>query len=230
MFERKEKEIEFAIEFDFHEVLQPAKKYIPDWYKRNPHRIEGSPIAYETMKQCVPFLESMTNGYMATLWCDIYVDRTPDNKIDIKWKSRLQRSPIEPREIVGTEELVPPAGHSPQRFAFHIPYYVRTPKNYSCLITHPFNRYDLPFTTLTGIVDTHEVMYAGNIPFFIKSDFIGLIPKGTPIFQLIPFAKESWISKENSKLIELGRTNERKALAVFAGWYKNNVWQKKTYS
>ena len=30
---------------------------------------------------------------------------------------------------------------------------IETPPGYSMLITHPFNRPDLPFTTLTGLVD-----------------------------------------------------------------------------
>jgi len=32
------------------------------------------------------------------------------------------------------------------------------PAGYSLLITHPFNRHDLPFVTLTGLVDADSLL------------------------------------------------------------------------
>jgi hypothetical protein len=221
--------IEFAISLPTHETPKPAKTYLSDWYKKNSSKVHNRPIGGETLKQCVPFLDSMMAGYTATLWCDLLVTKLPNGQSQIEWKDKVFPEPIRIRELAGTEELPVPAGHLFQRYTWNIPYFTKTSFGYSCLFTHPINRFDLPFTTLTGIVDTHEVMYGGNLPFFLKEDFEGVIPKGTPMVQIIPFKNESWKSIENKKLIEEGRINERKSMAVFTGWYKNNVWKKKTY-
>jgi hypothetical protein len=36
---------------------------------------------------------------------------------------------------------------------FHNLWIIEAPDGYAVLFTHPFNRFDLPFTTLTGLVD-----------------------------------------------------------------------------
>jgi hypothetical protein len=49
------------------------------------------------------------------------------------------------------------------------------------------------FTILPGIVDTDEYYAPINFPMVINDpNFEGLIPKGTPIAQVIPFKRESW--------------------------------------
>ena len=228
MFKKSISVIEFASsESDIHHIPKPSKLSIPLWYKKTPSKPEGLNVNTSTMKQCVPFLESLMAGYIAELWCDILVTKE-NNKSVLTWTTH--NAPIREREVFPTLELPVPEGHSAQRFTWKSPYFIKTPPNHSVLITHPFNRYDLPFTTLSAIVDTHEIMYNGNIPFFLKKDFEGIIQKGTPVYQILPFVNNSWESKENTGLIKEGLINERKSFAVFSGWYKNNVWVKKDYS
>jgi hypothetical protein len=98
------------------------------------------------------------------------------------------------------------------------------------LFTHPINRYDLPFITLSGIVDGGFVMNQnGNIPFYVKTDFEGVIPMGTPIAQLIPFRQENWSSKTTQGLTKIGQENVKRAGSVISGWYKKTFWTKKKY-
>ena len=53
--------------------------------------------------------------------------------------------------------------------------------------------HDLPFTIFPGIVDTDTYYAPVNIPFTMNDQkFEGLIPKGTPIVQVLPFKRESW--------------------------------------
>ena len=65
---------------------------------------------------------------------------------------------------------------------------IKLPKDYSLLFLSPINRFDLPFLSITGIVDCD--MYTGTVhfPFFIKNSFTGIIEKGTPIVQIIPIS------------------------------------------
>lgn len=226
--------IQFASEVDYHRIPMPAKLSIPLWYKDSNISIEALSEMKEpsfdrpTLKKCIPFLDSMMTGYIAELWCDIDVKLNYDGSPKLSW--RTERQPLEIRESTSTENLPIPAGHGFTRFAWKIPYHLQTPKNYSCLITHPFNRYDLPFTTLSAVADTHEVMYAGNVPFFLKEGFEGVIEKGTPIYQILPFQREAWDSKENPTLIEEGQKNGRLSSSVIFGWYKKNVWSRKEYN
>jgi len=71
---------------------------------------------------------------------------------------------------------------------------IESPPGYSLLITHPVNRHDLPFTTLTGLVDCD--LYKDNFINFPAHwrdlAFSGVLPKGTPLAQCIPVKREFW--------------------------------------
>jgi len=64
-------------------------------------------------------------------------------------------------------------------------------------VTHPVNRFDLPFTTLTGLVDTDlyrmissTFRRSGEIP-----GFQGVLPKGTPVAQCLPVKRDLWTGR-----------------------------------
>lgn len=208
---------------------KPAKNYIPNWYKQTPLTYDSHPTS-QTLKRCVPFLDGLTTGYIAELWCDILVETKPDGSKTFSWHTP-ELIPIEQRPMDSTMLLPTPAGHSQQRLTWLIPYFMKTPKGYSSLITHPLNRFDLPFTTMSAVVDTDGIMHTGRLPFFIDNNFEGIIKKGTPIYQIIPFKREDWLSKEdNDQLVKEGRKNHRISTLSFSGWYKKNKWVKKNYN
>jgi hypothetical protein len=69
-----------------------------------------------------------------------------------------------------------------------------TPPGYSLLFTHPINRSDLPFTTLSGLVDC-DTFHHSPIHFPARwhdANFNGTLPKGTPVAQCIPVKREIW--------------------------------------
>jgi hypothetical protein len=78
---------------------------------------------------------------------------------------------------------------------FHNLWTIEAPDGYALLFTHPANRFDLPFTTLTGLVDCDR--YHDNWIHFPAhwhdANFSGLLPKGTPVAQCIPIKRESWV-------------------------------------
>jgi hypothetical protein len=116
-------------------------------------------------------------------------------------------------------------------FVWQRPWSIVLPENMSAIVTHPLNRVDLPFITLSGVIDFDKSIHApiGNIPFFIKKDFVGTIPKGTPMFQILPFERREWISKKekyNDKFWN-EKLNERKEINDF---YKKKIWNKKTFN
>ena len=122
-----------------------------------------------------------------------------------------------------------PIGCHEDTFVWIFPTAIKLPKGYSALITHPLNRFDLPFVVASGIIDDGYAMAKGNYPFFIKKDFNGIIKQGTPIAQVLPFKRESWVSEDDPLILGEAMLNHKKATAVLFGWYKNTFWRKKQY-
>jgi len=226
--------------------IKPSKSFIPDWYKESDRYVGNNDklkVSFDGnsnpgIKLCSPFLDSLTTGYIATLWQDLYVEKT-DLGSSIRWRPSehdqfvpASSAPVNerPKKNGPAEKLPTPVGHASQHFAWLHPYSFQVPDGYSILITHPLNRFDLPFTTLSGVVDADTYpMAPGNIPFFLHEDFSGVIKQGTPIFQIIPFKRESWKSEVDKGLIEKVKEVRFKSTSVFSGWYKKNSWKKKSY-
>jgi hypothetical protein len=66
------------------------------------------------------------------------------------------------------------------------------------------------------------------LPFYIKKNFEGLIPVGTPMFQILPIKRDSWKTTSEKYSVEIPKrlSKQRK---VFWEFYKKNMWQKKYY-
>jgi hypothetical protein len=212
----------------------PSKITIPRWYKEKPNFSlnnvtfdDAGKIENLELKQCMPFLDSLMTGYTQLTWVDIYVKKENDKLIlrtasgpDIVHVREKNNLPIDKNEYYDTE------------FIWQIPYSPKTPKGYSTIFTHPFNRFDLPFTTLTGIVDTDDFYHVpnGNYPFYIKNGFEGIIPAGTPMYQMIPLKRENWESNfEQFNEIEKSKRHYV-FISRFVNTYKQDFWKKKKYN
>ena len=70
---------------------------------------------------------------------------------------------------------------------------VQVPDGWSVLFTHPLNREDLPFRTLSGVVDCDR-WHDGLVHFpalWTDPGFEGVLPAGTPVAQAIPMRREA---------------------------------------
>ena len=227
----KKKIIKFASELDFINLPQPALKYLPDWYKKTKTYIDEAPTKIQsgkTFKHCIPFLDSMTSGYIYEIYADLEVHQV-NGSPNFLWRSQDY-------QLLGTKQdgssglMEIPEGYSQTLHSFNHNLYIKTPPGYSILITQPFNRTDLPFYALSGIVDTDKnPMFPGGYPLFLKNNFEGVIPKGTPILQIIPFKRESWKSKYDHSLLNEGRIIKKIAGSIIEFWYKKNGWVRKHY-
>jgi hypothetical protein len=194
--------------------LLPAKSFIPEWYK--------SSIS-KSLKKCVPFLDAFMSGYVITLPNDLHVslhNETPEIKLAdgtiYKGSSRDSQS----INII-------PFNHYDTEFAWDFCIAIHIPAGASLVLTHPFNRYDLPFTTLSGIIDGEfTIVPHGAIPFYIQKGFEGIIKAGTPIAQLIPFNRDSWTAEVETGLFENSKKYRR---SMPIDWYKKSSWKRKSY-
>jgi hypothetical protein len=216
------------VQNDFPTVKQ-ASATVPDWYKKTPKFLSGkfSEVDDRTFKACTPFLEAITTGYHLLLPADIMVS-IKNGKQAFFWRNRDQL--VDQRNPQSNPSLPVPHGYSNEHWVWKTFGSFTVPKDYSILFTHPLNRNDLPFYTLSGVLEGGYVLAPhGSIPFFLKENFEGVIHQGTPIAQLIPFKNEKWELKENNKILEEGFKNTEKANTVFLGWYKNTHWKKKQW-
>jgi hypothetical protein len=216
------------------EKPQSATKNIPNWYKKTDFFLNdkkgvdsyGDPNS--TIKKCMPFFDAMTCGYHILLPCDVWVQKANDGTIEFKWS--LENIDLIAQHYKAQYLYYPiEKDYHNTVFKWIGQWIVKTPKNYSCLFLHPTHHEDLPFKCITGLVDTDKNPTQVGFPFILKKDFEGLIPKGTPIIQIIPFKRDKFYSTYNSNY-EKYELIWKKAKTVFFDRYKKFFRSNKTYS
>jgi len=220
----------------------PAYQGIPDWFKNiPPERDFGllNPRSKSTVKKCMPFLDALTTGYLLRCPQDIYVGKDINNNIIAEWSiSRI--NPVPPFESIPVFDIDRPydryeglqVNDSFNNKVWRMNVYprIQTPDGYSVLITHPFNRYDLPFLTLSGIIDTDKLHGPMAVSMFLRDDFVGIIEKDTPVAQVFPFKREDW--EHSIKPPYTNEESDKYAFSILSKMirsYQKNFWSKKTY-
>lgn len=214
----------------------PAMRGLPEWFSKIPRftdngkkfKLFGNGNLNSTVKWCNPFFDSLTAGYVLTLEYDLFVDIADDGEHSFSWRKGGDDF-ISMHNKTQTSPQMVPYGFDPQPYKFHNPWSIKTPKGYSVLFMHPLNRSDLPFQSVSGFVDNDDYSLPVHFPFFIKADFQGIIPAGTPIIQMIPIKRESWRHEKTKFDSDLVLKEEAKFLGVIYRAYKNLVWKRKDY-
>lgn len=228
---------------------RPGRSYLPQWYKDGESAIFKDTLKKASlsdknitggMKSCMPFFDAMISGYIIETWESIeiyenangilkwkYVEKNPYTD---EWqdKSKVEIQMIDERLGDSGYTIPRPAGHAKNHMILKGQWGVRLPRGWSLLLCHPNNRWDLPFTVTSGIIDSDEWWTSGNIPFFLKEGWTGIIPAGTAFCQLIPIKRSSWVSYVSILSTPRG-LDLTKRVAGKLGWYKKNIWVKKEY-
>lgn len=161
-----------------------AKDAIPEWFKQTP--LINKNIA--TIKTCPAINDILRCGYIIRAETDIPVIVDLLNKDAHTDKSSPIALPSHPLEQFDKC----PHHNRASAFKFTIPFGIKTDPGYSCLYLDPWMHTNQDFTISEGIIDTDTFFSGFNIIAMInrKTDFI--IPKGTPIAQIIPYRRETW--------------------------------------
>ena len=232
-------------EFVIKNVPHPIKasSVFPEWFrgmdkyhnKDKAMKVDGN-YHNLTVKNCMPFLDSMIGGYLFTTWCDIHVVQKDGKPIIFYDNNELVSEygfgvlNYQPHFI---SNVVTQNGYDDFNYAWATYWRVETPAGISCLFTHPLNRPELPFISLSGVVETDKWHGSDVINTALEKGFEGTIPKGTPYLQVIPFRREEWES-----LVVLGPDGSQAALrnavlkeryALKPGYYRDHLWEKKKF-
>jgi hypothetical protein len=218
---------------------EPAVKHVPEWYKGlarfdkynddkylHPVNNIGNDGATVSTKMCMPFFDALTAGYYYLLEDDLLVELDENGKPKLSWKNDLLL--VDKRVTV---DLALPDNTHPLHYGFRMTWFYKTPPGYSVLITHPMNRYDLPFYTMSGIVDSDMWGLPVFIGFFLKRNFQGVIPKGTPIMQIVPFKRDAWELEidDSAEAIQKEEYHAEDRRSMLYGYYKKTAWIKKFF-
>ena len=220
---------------------EPIIKTIPDWY-RKADRFAKKPDGefwetpdggkIPTWKACPAIFDIMGTGYTLKTPCDIEFIQGDFGDIRVKVSDKRYEDFCGPRPAM--PQFKNPQGYHENHFAWFPDWAVETPEGYSVLYSQPFNRFELPFLTTSGIIDNDHVNLPGTMPFFLIKGFSGIIPAGTPFAQMLPFKREDWehqiVIEKPSKLEKKNMDNSNKYRKPNGGIYKNEVWSKRTYS
>jgi hypothetical protein len=217
-------------------ALVPIKTLVPKWYKDlrlfyNNQVIDPETSSIiKTIKNCTPVMDSLTSGYAITLPHDIAISYDANGQI-LFGGLHQGDALIRVRDSRPNQTMPKPFGYNHTELIWRSPVAITVPVGCSFIFTHPFNRFDLPFITLSGIIDGGFVMNSnGNIPFYIKEGFKGIIEQGTPIAQIIPFEHSRWKSENSEGLVKIGDLhNSSNSSKIINGWYKKTWWVKKQY-
>jgi hypothetical protein len=217
---------------------KPASNLVPEWYKKQKNFSNGENNmlkAYKTptvgtFKMCVPLIDTLTSGYLITLPADLLVSNVSNDGSyipRITWTVGWEV--VDSMEGDTHVNYPTPTGFSNNMFRWFFDFKIETPVGYSSWITHPSHRWDLPFLTINGFVDTDKHPNSLLLPFFIREGFEGIIKEGTPIAQIIPIKRENWKS-EKKDLSQEDSFMERNASKInYIRTYKEKYWSRKKY-
>jgi hypothetical protein len=219
-----------AIGFNDIEKPKPASAFIPDWYKNIDSYVSGKKATSGngtttgTIKKCIPVFDAITSGYIITSPADVMVT-IKDGQQYFEW-SNFGLISFHPIEQAPEHPNLKPYAYP----KWMNPWAIKTSKGYSTLFVQPFHRESI-FTILPGIVDTDAYSAQVNFPFVINDlNFEGLIPKGTPIAQVIPIKRDAWKMEfgGQEELIEQANITTKLSTKFFDR-YKTMFWTKKEY-
>jgi hypothetical protein len=219
----------------FGQVWKAASSVIPEWYKKI------SPLSFETndfaakqhggnlsVKRCIPFLDAISSGYVIELQEDVVVSKDLGSDVPkVSWRS--DNTVISMHDKGQHLGLPAPKGFADSVYKWENAWTISTPPGYSTYFSHPINRFDLPFTTISGIVDTDAYPIPVHFPFYLQDGFEGIIPKGTPIVQINFVKREHWQSVTEKFSEKRSEISLQSFLAHMSGAYKKKWWIKKTF-
>jgi hypothetical protein len=219
---------------------KPTSKSLPDWYisaDRFYKRPDGESYVgpdggkVPTWKACPAIYDILTAGYVYRTPCDIefFIDKS----------KRIAAKVLDPKysDFIQDRDKMPqfdgPLGYYEKHFAWYPDWAVEVPEGYSVLYSQPYDRYDLPFLTTSGVIDNDKVNLPGTMPFFISKEWVGVLPAGTPYAQMMPFKRENWSSeyvKESGiSIMNKNAKNSQKYRVPNGGVYLKDVWEKRKY-
>ena len=174
----------------------PARSCLPDWLAAMPGDVDADSMggaSVRTLKHCPPLIDALRLGVMILCPTDIHLD---GENISWDWDVPHDPSFTLSRAPVGIHVPEQAKGSAHENggdlFIKFVNYWaLEVPEGWSILFHHPAGYPDLPFTTLSGVVDCDRFALGHvHFPAVLAPGFTGVIRKGTPIVQCVPVQRD----------------------------------------
>ena len=207
----------------------PAQQALPDWLRTMPSEVVAASLggeAVRTLKHCPPIIDALSTGVIIPLATDLHV---ANGEVAWDWDPPILEDALISRAPVGLH-VPEQASGAPFRLVnnavlkFMNFWTLEAPDGWSLLFTHPLNREDLPFRTLSGVVDG-DLFRDGYVHFpalWTDPSFEGTLPKGTPVAQVMAFPRTGQkLEVREMTEDDIARNREvQRALGVERGVYR----------
>jgi hypothetical protein len=208
------------------QAVIPLIDTLPTWYKEARKFLENAEKT-PTFKACISFFDAMSFGYCFVLPTDITISEVEGRPV-IEAGEEYNRM-FTQREIM--DNFHTPLGCYDEHYAFTPDWSVQLPEGYSGLYTQPLNRFELPFVSTSGVIENDTYFSPGQIPFFIRKDMLGVVSKGTPLTQIIPFKRDEWESEINilkpHEFHSIDTIDKQDLRSKKSGGYRDKYWVNK---
>lgn len=215
-------------------LSNPIKKsmsYIPKWFKDI--KASTDELSSATIKTCPGFIDYFKQGYVVSLWCDVYLNITiQNNKLQYEWNVPDGNK----FNVHGQEQFL---DHVPKHIAKKTkiilkpdcPWKIITPKGYSVLQLPMYYNYNKDFEVLPGVLHT-DVYHTINQQMCIFREGEFIIKKGTPLATYVPYKREEFTFEMTNdiKLKHKVETQNNIVNSKFKGKFQNLInllgWKK----
>ncbi|WP_299500042.1 hypothetical protein [uncultured Roseobacter sp.] len=204
----------------------PAARMLPSWLRDMPEEVQaaslgGAPV--RTLKHCPPMIDAMRLGVLILCPIDLTVC---GGELSWEWDPPVLPETLITRAPVGLH-VPEQANGSPLAqdhiFIKFINYWtLEAEPGWSLLFHHPSGHPDLPFQTLSGVVDC-DLFADGYVhfPAALEPGFEGVIPRGTPIAQVVPVQKDTSLTVTTMTEAEITSNRDvQEALSTAPGVYR----------
>jgi hypothetical protein len=175
----------------------PARLALPDWLRAMARTADSEmhPAPVRTVKQCPPFVDAMSHGFVVPLPCDVTVRA---GALSWDWDApppAAARHPRAPLSFHAAAQVEGAPFHDPARVIvkFNSFWTIALEPGWSLFAMHPANRADLPFRLLSGLVDCDRFTDVGLLFPAVWTDpsFDGVLARGTPVAQCFPVPRQA---------------------------------------
>jgi hypothetical protein len=213
---------------------EPSSSNIPSWWrKQGPYQDNEKKVVNgqynETVKRCPGVQDILFSGYILKTPCDIFVDTTGDRIVYEVNEYHRTSIAMHPSSQISEWDF-DKERYMSDAFRIHPMWIVKTDPGYSTLFIQPPYHEGLPFRMVTAIVDTDKYPSDGAFSMLFEKGFKGVIPKGTPLIQCIPYKRETWKMEVLDKPdVRLLRGIAYTIRSQFGDSYKRLLWEKKVF-
>lgn len=223
----------------------PSINARPDWWKdmgkyfhndgtRLPKDLTHNLFA--TVRNCPGIDDTFNFGYTVYFPVDFYIDATDQDEIycfapdvDTSSISSTNLNIVEINSKIMMSSFKISNDFHPVSMKINSLWGIKTDPGYSIWISQPVHQNDLPFKIVDGIVDSDVYPLRFPISFFVRKNFKGVLKAGTPMYQVIPFKREDFVSH----IVDLDKEEVDRIATIqptrFTNSYKRLFWKRKKF-